>query len=139
MKDDNMLELKRKIDKLLMDLEYYKCKMDRLRSEIETILEADVMENTEKTLIDRMLVLVVKRSQTRGIKFRDKKYKRIRDTIKNMDKDALIDAIHYDTDIFELRENGVDRRYELKQLLLKPSSQIAKGTIKFFNFTECNC
>lgn len=137
MEDNDMLELKQKIDKILMELEYDKGEMDRLRSDIETILEADVIENKEKTLLDTMLALLVKRSQTKNMKFRNKKYKMIRDAIKNMDNDALIEAIYYDTDIFELRKNIADRRYNLKQLLLKPSSQIAKGTIidlyKFIN------
>lgn len=135
--DKKILQLNKDINKMLSDLEYDKFENNRLRLDIDHVLDIDTISCDKKTLIDRLVYLYLLHSQTSSKKFRKNKFKHIRKAIKLNDNEYLYNAVYNTTSIFELRQHTADNRYELRELLNTPSSCLAVGTIvDEFHFIE---
>jgi len=135
--DKEIFQLYKDIDKMLEDLEYDKFENNRLRLDIDHVLDIDTISCDKKTLIDRLVYLYLLHSQKSSKKFRKNKFKHIRKAIKLNDNEYLYNAVYNTISIFELRQNTADNRYDLRELLNTPSSYLAVGTIvDEFHFIE---
>lgn len=137
---NGLLILQQDIDKMITDLEYDKKEMERLRSDIDYMLEIDTITCNKKTLIDRLMRFSMYRSEKSLRKLRHRKFKHIRKAIEQNDDLYLINAVYNDTSLFELRQILADTRYDLRDLLNTPGSYLATGTIvDAFHFEEEQC
>ena len=124
-----LLQLHKDINKMLSDLEYDKSENERLRFDIDYILEIDSITCDKKTLIDRLVHIALLRGHKSSRKFRNNKFKHIRKAINLGDDGYLYNSVYNNTSIFELRQNTASTRYDLRDLLNNPSSSLATGTI----------
>ena len=114
---------------MLWDLEYDKGENARLRADINYMLEIDTTTYNKKTLFEHILTLAFLKQRKSSRKFRHNKFKHIRNAISLNDDDYLYSAVYNNYSIFTLRQNTADTRYELRDLLNHPNSELAAGLI----------
>ena len=123
------LQLFKDIDKMLSDLEYDRRENERLRLDIDYMLQIHTITCDKRTLVDRFVSLALLHGHSSSKRFRNRKFKHISKAINLNDDGYLYNAVYNNTSIFELRQNTADTRYELRDLLNNPASSLAVGTI----------
>ncbi len=124
-----ILQLYKDIEKMIDNLEYDKSENERLRFDIDHMLQIDTITCDKKTLIDRIVYLALLRGHKSSKNFRDNKFKHIRRAINLSNDEYLYNSVYNDVSIFELRQNTSNTRYDLRELLNNPGSSLAVGTI----------
>lgn len=117
------------VAKLLSALDYDKRENERLRFNIEHLLDIDVLNDNPKTFIDILFRFALWRNEKRFIRFTKRKFYHIRSAIEQNDGEYLLNATYNNTSIFDLRDELAQQRYDTLELLNTPGSALAKGTI----------
>lgn len=133
-------KLYKDVNKLLNDLDYDKHENERLRFNIEHMLDIDVLNDNPRTLIDLIYRFSIWKNERYLIRFMKRKFKHIRSAINQNDNEYLLNATYNNTSIFEIRNELAQQRYDTYELLNTPGSSIIKGTIvDSFCFMEEQC
>lgn len=130
-------QLYKDVTKLLNDLDYDKHENERLRFNIEHLLDVDILKDNPKTIIDMVFRFALWKNERYLVRFIKRKFKHIRLAIEQNDDEYLLNATYNNTSIFDIRNELAQQRYDTWELLNTPGSTLAKGTIvNSFSFME---
>ena len=137
MNTEEKLELRQKINKLLFELDYDLSELDRVKSQIEYVLETTIDSNATWSLIDKLLTLAIARGIKKTTKRMTKKHNLVQEACSNDNLDSIHAIIYGDYNIFTMRSDLADNRYELIKIIESPAcNAVSLSIIKLYKLLQ---